>query len=298
MKTCLNCGCSLTYEKRNNKFCGSSCAAVYNNKNRKGKYTYHLSKEGLENIIKSNKLKIGIPGKLKPKECLNCKKSFINNNRRLKFCSDDCKKTYLDFIKKDVSDETRLKLSNSLKNFYNTDKGKINRMKLSEIGIGKNFSEETRNKISIKTKKRCEDPNERIRLREIGRKGGFGKKGLTKGGIFFQSSLEEKCFSFLEDNNIIFESHKVLPESNRICDIYFPDKKLWIELDGINREKKKKWLGKDYDSWIEKLDEYKIKNLNYVILYNFTEFIKYCQIVQLVQNACVTRKWSWARFPL
>lgn len=88
------------------------------------------------------------------------------------------------------------------------------------------------------------------------------------------------------------------PSKKTIFRFLFPDKELWIELDGINREKKKKWLGKDYDSWIEKLDEYKIKNLNYVILYNFTEFIKYCQIVQLVQNACVTRKGSWARFPL
>lgn len=245
-------------------------------------------------------------------KCKICEKEAIKYSRYSKgeFCSKKCACSYSTKekrieINKNVSKKlTKEKIEKKCKQCGNIFFVKIKNIKqecccvrCSSLFREKNDKEYKIRQITA-MKNLFKDPEKRIRLREIGRKGGFGKKGLTKGGIFFQSSLEEKCFSFLEDNNIIFESHKVLPESNRICDIYFPDKELWIELDGINREKKKKWLGKDYDSWIEKLDEYKIKNLNYVILYNFTEFIKYCQIVQLVQNTCVTRKGSWARFPL
>lgn len=31
---CLACSCSISYERRNNKFCSRSCAATYNNQKR------------------------------------------------------------------------------------------------------------------------------------------------------------------------------------------------------------------------------------------------------------------------
>lgn len=40
----------------------------------------------------------------------------------------------------------------------------------------------------------------------------------------------------------------------------------------INREKKKKYLGKDYEYWLDKIQQYKDKNLNFIIFYNFEEF--------------------------
>lgn len=59
-KMCIQCNKPIDYDKRfNNKFCGSSCAALYNNKNRK-----------------------------KDKFCLNCKKLLINKHS--KFCSSQC----------------------------------------------------------------------------------------------------------------------------------------------------------------------------------------------------------------
>ena len=54
------------------------------------------------------------------------------------------------------------------------------------------MSEETKMKISRIVKKRCESLDERKRLRDIGRKGGFGKKGYTEGGTRYESSLEKK----------------------------------------------------------------------------------------------------------
>lgn len=276
IKKCLNCDCSLTHEKRNNKFCGSSCAAKYNNQKRKGKYSYKLSEEGLKNLIVSIK-KTNDNKKRKPKLCKKCNNTIIGEKRR-KFCSKDCKKEYLNDIQKSTTDETREKLSNALKSFYKTEDGIKNRKKLSELGKVRIFSDETKDRLSISGKKRCSNINERIRLRDIGRKGGFGKKGTTDGGTKYQSSFEEKCFDFLEKNNIVFEPHKNLPESSKICDIYFTDRNLWIELDGINREKRKEYLGKDYEYWLNKLQEYKDKNLNFIIFYTYNEFIDFMRL--------------------
>ena len=117
-----------------------------------------------------------------------------------------------------------------------------------------------------------------MRLRDIGRKGGFGKKGRTEGGTMYQSKFEEKCFDLLEKNNIIFEPHKNLPGSSKVSDIYFSDRNLWIELDGINREKKKEYLGKDYEYWLDKLQEYKDKKLDYMIFYTYKEFVDFMRL--------------------
>jgi hypothetical protein len=166
----------------------------------------------------------------------------------------------------------KTKLSNSLKNFYNSDDGTEAKEKLRIINTNKIFTEETRKKISDSVLKKCENIEERIRLREIGRMGGFGKKGYTDNGIYYQSLLEKNCFEYLENNKIIFEPHKSLPDSSKMSDIYLPDIDLWIELDGINREKKKKYLGKSYDYWIEKLKQYEDKKFSYKIFYDYKEF--------------------------
>ena len=133
--------------------------------------------------------------------------------------------------------------------------------------------QETKDKISKINKKRCEDINERIRLREIGRKGGFGKRGLTEGGTKYESNLEKKCFEHLEQNIIKFEAHKNIPNSSKVSDVYLNKFDLWIEIDGINREKNKEWLKKDYNYWLEKLKIYKNNKLKFYIVKTYEEFI-------------------------
>lgn len=127
-----------------------------------------------------------------------------------------------------------------------------------------------RQQVSDRQVIRCGDINERLRLKEIGRKGGFGTKGYTDGGTYYQSILEKKAFEFLEESAIIFEAHKGLPDSSKVSDIFING--VWVELDGIDREKKKKWIGKDYQYWLEKLEEYKSKGLPVVVFKNITEF--------------------------
>lgn len=139
---------------------------------------------------------------------------------------------------------------------------------------GRKFTDESRRKLSESSKKRCSSLEERQRMREIGRKGGFGKKGYTSKGTYYQSNLEKKCFEFLEGKDFIFEPHKNIPNSSKISDVYLPSKKLWIEIDGIDREKKKEWIGKDYEYWLEKIEIYKREKLNLVIIKTFEEFRK------------------------
>ena len=84
----------------------------------------------------------------------------------------------------------------------------------------------------------------------------------------------KEVFNFLEEKNEIFIPHKNIPNSSKISDIYLNKFDLWIELDGINREKKKEWLKKDYEYWKEKLDIYHKQKLNLKIVYSFKEFVE------------------------
>lgn len=126
--------------------------------------------------------------------------------------------------------------------------------------------------VSNQKKEICSNINERIRLKEIGRKGGFGKKGLTEKGIYYQSLFEKMVFEYLDEKKINYTPHKSIPNSSKISDVYLNDLDLWVELDGIDREKKKKWIGKDYDYWVEKLKIYQKENLNFVVIKSFDEF--------------------------
>ena len=126
--------------------------------------------------------------------------------------------------------------------------------------------------MSARQKTKCEDVNERIRLRDIGRKGGFGTKGHTVNGTEYASKFEKVCFEYLENAGIIFEAHKPLPASSKVSDVYIPSTDTWIELDGIDREKNKVWLGKLYDMWVVKLKLYKELNLKLYVVKTFKEF--------------------------
>lgn len=75
-KFCLNCGKEL--KKGQNKFCSSSCAASFNNKKR-GKRSEETKK----------KISESLKSKYEPNRCIIC--GNIIDNRRKKYCSDECK---------------------------------------------------------------------------------------------------------------------------------------------------------------------------------------------------------------
>jgi endogenous inhibitor of DNA gyrase (YacG/DUF329 family) len=141
--------------------------------------------------------------------------------------------------------------------------------------IARNKNSNHKNILSQRMAEAYSSEESRKRLRDIGRKGGFGTRGITSEGTRYESLFEKKSFEYLEKNHIPFEPHKPIPNSSKVSDIYLIDRDLWIELDGINREAKKKWLGTDYKYWKEKLKLYQKLGLRYQICLTFNQFISW-----------------------
>jgi hypothetical protein len=261
---CKNCNkeieknpSEIKKSKSENFFCDKKCSAAHNNI--KGRVVSAETKRKISKkligVIRSNEYALNISG---------------DKNGRYKDGKYSLKKFLIEPIER-INNKAVKKCKNCEKNFEIEWKKRKTRFCSKECA-SKNF--EVREKISRASIKRCNNEIEKNRMREIGKIGGFGKKGYTNGGIYYQSKLEKECFEFLENNNIIFEPHKYIPNSSKISDLYIKKINLWIELDGIDREKRKKWLGKDYDYWIDKLKIYDREKLNYKIIKNFEEFKK------------------------
>jgi len=132
-------------------------------------------------------------------------------------------------------------------------------------------NKEYRDTITKSIQERCNNVEYRKFLTEIGRKGGFGKKGYIN-GVRYESTIEKECFSYLFEKNIKFLPHKYIANTSRVSDIYLIDSNIWIEIDGINREKRKKWLKEEYQRWLEKIEIYKKNKLNYKIFTSVDSF--------------------------
>ena len=223
MLKCENCNISHDGSYGSGRFCSSKCARGFSTKNKRTEINKKVSKSLMGHKLTEL-----------------TKKKISENNGSHKF---EIRKKIGRGVKKSITDIERKRRSNFMKNRIVTD--------------------ETRKKISKIRKEKCLDINERKRLRDIGRKGGFGKKGYTKNGIRFESLFEKECFNFLNEKNVKFEPHKQIPNSSKVSDLYLNDIDVWIELDGINREYRKKWLGKKYDYWINKLKIYEKYSVSY-----------------------------------
>lgn len=220
--------------------------------------------------------------------CENCKLDHDGTYGSGRFCSKQCARS---FSTKHKREEINKKVSNTLTGSGNGS------VKLVCKNCGREFEvswnkrhqnsctvkcsselrwedDEYRNNIISKLKEKYSIEENRNRLRDIGRKGGFGTKGITKGGNRYESLVEKSCYEYLEDNDILFEPHKRIPNSSKISDIYLVILDKWIEIDGINREYRKKWLGKNYDYWIEKINHYISEGLDYEIVYNVDDLKK------------------------
>lgn len=253
---CKNCKKKETikYSKYSNgEFCCRECARAFSTKNKRKEISEKVSKKMTGRVVSDSvveKIKGEKNGSYKNGKYANLiieKNIKRLNGKAVKICIE-CEKEF--FI------EWKLRKQN----FCSVECVKKN--------------EGVKSKLSASLVIACATEEVRNRLREIGRKGGFGKKGYTKEGVYYQSNLEKQCFEFLEEKNIIFEPHKYIPNSSKISDLYLPSINCWIEIDGIDREKRKKWLGKDYDYWLEKIEIYKRENLNLIIVKKIEEFKK------------------------
>lgn len=220
------------------------------------------------------------------KKCKNCELNIgvkYSEYASGDFCCRECAKSY---STKNKRNEINIKVSKSLKGktravliqkicpkclkeFF-VKKKKKNQVCCS-VECSRNL-DSYKNNVSERKKEICSNIDERIRLREIGRKGGFGKKGVTSKGVYYQSTFEKCVFEYLDEKNIKYIPHLLIHNSSKITDVYLSDLDLWVELDGIDREKKKKWICNDYKYWIEKLEIYKREKLNFVVVKSFEEF--------------------------
>ncbi len=220
------------------------------------------------------------------KNCENCNKENEGSYGSGRFCSSKCSRS---FSTKSKRKEINEKVSKTLTGSGNDDlilicnncqkEFSVKWKRRDQITCSPRCSaelkwkdDEYRKKVSTKSKERCSSMEEKKRLRDIGRKGGFGKKGMTKNGNRYESILEKKCFELLEELEIEFTPHKPIPNSSKISDVYIHKFGLWIEIDGINREKRKAWLGKDYEYWKEKIEIYERENLNFAVVTSFDSF--------------------------
>jgi len=108
---CVNCGIELSYSQRHNKFCGNSCAASFNNKQRGGHKEETrikiskklegrtLSPEHKEKSIKSLQRVVKqrhdegyerFLNKKSDKNCVICDTEITYKDRFRKTCSDEC----------------------------------------------------------------------------------------------------------------------------------------------------------------------------------------------------------------
>ena len=242
--------------------------------------------------------------------CKKCNSEFLEKYSKYSnedFCSKKCARSYSTMekreeINKNVSEKLtgfkhsqqmknkiiisnmnrdsscKNKISNKMIDFYKTEKGETCKKNLSKRMTERVVSNETRLKIGEKSRKRCENLEVRIFMGEIGKfNSPWGNSGHTENNRFYQSGFEKKCFDFLEDHNVEFDEHKLLPDSSRISDIYLNKFDIWIELDGLGREAKKEYLiskfGSNFiDSWNLKIEEYKYKKLTFEVFTTFNDF--------------------------
>lgn len=246
-------------------------------------------------------------------KCHNCNEEHDGSYGSGKFCSQKCARSFatkfeLKFYKtstckkcgKIIKIGKRAPSKNVLCINCKTDicpkcgsKMKIGSNLCRQCNSSKPMTQITKNKLSKIAKKRCKSIKERQRLRDIGRKGGFGKQGFTSLGTRYESTFERKAFEYLEINNYEFIPHKPIPNSSKVSDIFLPKFDLYIELDGINREKKKEWLGDDYKYWKQKLKIYEQQKLNYQIFYTIDEFI--ATLAQLGERLVYTEEVEGAK---
>ena len=216
-------------------------------------------------------------------KCENCLKDIDGSFGSGRFCTRSCACTFVSRQNRKIKNK---KVSNTLTKekiekscpvcdsiFYVTESKKHKIYCTTSCSALTRWQDQDyRNSMTLKIQERCSNDSEKERLRDIGRKGGFGNKGELKNGMKYSSNFEKECFEFLIENNIEFIPHKNIPNSSKISDIYFEKEDLYIELDGINRDKKQKWLEKEYKYWLNKLEIYKTNNLKYKIIYNIKEF--------------------------
>jgi len=106
----------------------------------------------------------------------------------------------------------------------------------------------------------------------------LGKVSLTKKGTYCESNFEKEVFEYLEDNNILFEDHRSIPDSSKTCDLVIND--IWIELDGLGSARKDFDKTTNFEDKIIHLQHLKEQEIisDYKIITSIKEFKNWLEV--------------------
>lgn len=194
MNKCLNCGKPV-----HNKFCNVSCQNQYRALVKRKEYD-------------SN-----------PKKCTNCGKILDWEHRHCKFCNNSCAAAYNNMLRGPVSDEQKLKTSNTLKSKHVPSKHKCKVCgKCYDYIKGKNTkifcSSECKSYYNLHLNEFISE-EDRLKMSQGGRKSSIiqGDSRRSKNEIYFHSLCIEKFDNVLNnecmfngwDADVIIEDHKI-----------------------------------------------------------------------------------------
>lgn len=220
--TCNNCKCCLLYEIRHNKFCSSSCAAIFNNSNRKPRSI--ASRKKVSNTLTQlhySGLECEKFCELKYNSCKLCTRLFsVKSKINYLFCSESCKRIF--------------KNKDNIKTINNPNICHIHYAKClfcSTIKI-------VRQSYKLKyCSKQCQNSASSIRTSNYLKNNRSHIRGPHK-----PSYMEESFASWLKQNytdkwysEVYFWNHEL--KKNGWADFVFPKEKLIIELDGSQHRK-------------------------------------------------------------
>lgn len=105
---CVTCNASMPYDKRNNKFCNSSCSSISSNKFRS------LESRKTQSITLSSAYRnIDAVGKFTPVfqcVCFQCQNTFFSSRLTKKYCGTNCRKIKRQYDVTQRSDEVKQKM--------------------------------------------------------------------------------------------------------------------------------------------------------------------------------------------
>ena len=182
---CLNCG-----KEVKNKFCNVSCQNLYKGKCNKIKYETN------------------------PKYCANCGKTIDWEHRYSKFCCKKCSTSYNNKLRGSRTLETKLKISETLKNKYNDDIQKNKKIRICGVcgneyyynkGINtKKFCSKDCSEFYRKNKKSFLSEDAILKLSESGKKSVNiqGDNRRSKNEIYFYELCKNKFKNVVHNERI------------------------------------------------------------------------------------------------
>lgn len=192
-----------------------------------------------------------------PKKCKLCSKKISYNKKNNKFCSSNCSCTYNNNKRVKLSEETKRKISFSLKSCKNGGYRKLKTYIRKCKYCKKDFVVDRLENNRLSKRKTCSDKclsllkskNSKIIMNKLiseGKHKGWKSRNVESyPEIFFKKVLDNNNIKYKFNKKISKKSLGINCSSNYFLDFYIPDKKIDLEIDGKQHELKER-IESDY----------------------------------------------------